>query len=139
VKTMNDQSTTTRETDDLDTAREDVARAEERLSNRWRAAKVAGERTMGRAMSLARPVAVGAAIVGGVALIVRAVARRRRPRPWRATAPAGPPSLMSEMTRAAALALASAAARHLDNRYLAVPAVAGSLSAEEKLVSKVAG
>lgn len=132
---MNDQSTTTHEVDDLDTARQDVARAEARLSDSWRAAKVAGEKTLGRAMSLAKPLAVGAVIVGGVVLLVSAVSRRKRRSPW-AYAPAGPPSLIKETARAAALALASAGARHLANRYLAAPVMAGGMSAEEKLLSK---
>jgi hypothetical protein len=106
-------------------ARENVARAEARLSNRWRAAKVAGEKTVGRAMTVARPVVIGAVVVGGVVWLVTALSRRGRSSPRRFSAPAEPRSLVSEMTRAAALALASAAARHLADRYLTLPAAAG--------------
>jgi hypothetical protein len=122
---MNDPSSTTPlqpadEPTDLDAARRDVARAEARLSNRWRAAKVAGEKSVGRAMSFAKPVLIGAAVVGGIALLVTSLSRRSRPIVRRVSVPTGP-SLLSEVARAAALALASAAARRVAERYLVVP------------------
>jgi hypothetical protein len=133
---MNDESP--QEQTDLDAARRDVARAEARLSNRWRAAKVAGEKTMGRAMTLAKPVLIGTAVVGGVALLVSSLSRRRRGSVRRTSIPSGP-SLLSEVARAAALALASTAARRLADRYLTAPLRAGgALSAPTKLESEAA-
>lgn len=121
---MNEQNEKQEDTD-IDSAREDVARAEARLSNRWRAAKAASEQTLGRAMSLAKPVLIGAAVVGGVVLLVTSLSHRGRPRVRRISVPTEPPSVLKEAMRAAALALASAAARHVAGRYLALPAVAG--------------
>jgi hypothetical protein len=116
---MNDESSTLHNTD-LDAARHDVERAEARLSSRWRAAKVAGEKSVGRAMSLARPVLIGAAVIGGVALLVSSLRRGRRPSARHYSVPTGP-SLAADVARAVALALASTAARRLAERYLTVP------------------
>lgn len=133
---MNEESP--QEHNDLDAARRDVARAEARLSSRWRAAKVAGQKTMGRAMTLAKPVLIGAAVVGGVALLVSSLSRRRRGSVRHSSIPSGP-SLVSEVARAAALALASTAARRLAERYLVVPLRAGGGdSAPAKLESQAA-
>jgi hypothetical protein len=133
---MNDETTMPlEEPTDLDAARRDVARAEERLSSRWRAAKVAGEKSVGRALSVARPVLIGAAVVGGVVWIVSSVVGKRRGR-YRYGAPPTRSSLLGEMTRAAALALASAAAHRVADHYLAVP---GSRESLQGLPSKAGG
>jgi hypothetical protein len=137
---MNDESfPSPQEHTDLDAARRDVARAEARLSNRWRAAKVAGERSMGRALSLAKPVLIGAAVVGGVVFLVTSLSRRGRGSVRRTAIPTGP-SLLSEVARAAALALASTAARRLADRYLVLPLPAdGGISAPTRLDSQATG
>jgi hypothetical protein len=122
----------------LHAAREDVARAEARLSNRWRAAKVAGEKSVGRAMTVVRPVVVGVAVAGGLIWLVSAITRRGRTTPRRFSALAEPPSLLSEMTRAAALALASAGARHLADRYLSLPAAA-NIASDHSILKKPVG
>jgi hypothetical protein len=135
---MNDQSTTTpSEHSDLDAARRDVERAEARLSNRWRAAKVAGEKSVGRAMSFAKPVLIGAAVVGGITLLVTSLTRRGRGSVRRASPPTGP-SLLSEVVRAAALALASAAARRVADRYLTLPVPDGG-TAKRTIEQQAAG
>jgi hypothetical protein len=123
---------------DLDAARRDVARAEARLSNRWRAAKVAGEKSVGRAMSFAKPMLVGAAVAGGIALLVTSLSRRGRSSVRRTSVPTGP-SLVSEVMRAAALALASAAARKVADRYLAVPGRPDSGTPGRRFESQAAG
>ncbi len=105
---------------ELDAARRDVARAEARLSSRWRAAKAAGEQSVGRALSVARPLLIGAVVVGGVTWVVTALVRGRRRGPRRSSGPVES-SILKEMARAAALALASAAARRVAEHYIALP------------------
>ncbi len=129
---------TSDDTTDLDSARRDVARAEERLSSRWRAAKVAGEKSVGRALSVARPVLIGVGVVGGVAWLVSRFVGGSRPK-RRYAAPATGPSLVGEMARAAALALASTAARRLAEKYLAVPGSSEALHGPRGLSTKAAG
>lgn len=113
---MNDDPTTAEEPNDVDSARRNVARAEARLSNRWRAAKLAGEKTVDKAFSVGRPVLIGAVAVGGVAWLVSTLTHRGRAKVRRASAPTEP-SLLGEVARAAALALASTAARRLAERW----------------------
>lgn len=135
---MNDETSPAPNDTDLDTARHDVERAEARLSSRWRAAKVAGEKSVGRAMSLARPVLIGAAVIGGIALIVSSLTRRGRGSSRRYSMPTGP-SLAADVARAAALALASTAARRLAERYLAVPTPSQSDLSGRRLETRGAG
>jgi hypothetical protein len=134
---MNDEFSPALQDTDLDAARHDVERAEARLSSRWRAAKVAGEKSVGRAMSLARPVLIGAAVIGGIALIVSSLTRRGRGSSRRYS-PTGP-SLAADVARAAALALASTAARRLAERYLAVPTPSQSDLSGRRLETQGAG
>jgi hypothetical protein len=129
---------TSDETTDLDTARRDVARAEARLSNRWRAAKVAGEKSVGRALSVARPVLIGVAAVGGMVWLVSRLTGGSRSRPRRYAAPTGP-SLLGDMARAAALAFASTAARRLAETYLHVPGPSEAAARSGSLSAKAAG
>jgi len=122
---------------DLDAARRDVARAEARLSHRWRAAKVAGEKSVGRALSVARPVIIGVAVVGGVVWLVSRLTGGSRSR-RRYAAPSGP-SLAGDLVRTAALAVASTAARRLAERYLAVPDSSEAGLTSRGLSAKAAG
>jgi hypothetical protein len=119
---MHDDPNPSHEPTDLDAARRDVEQAGERLSSRWRAAKVAGERSVSKALSVGRPVIVGVVLVGGAAWLVSSLMRSKR-RGFRAP-PATERSVVAEMARAAALALASTAARRLAERYLVLPAAA---------------
>jgi hypothetical protein len=134
---MNQEHATDHDDTDLDSAREDVARAEERLSSSWRAAKVAGEASVGRAMSVARPLLIGAAVVGGIALLVSSLTRRGQRSARHLTIPSEP-SLLAEMTRAAGLALASAAARRLADRFLSTRTLPGANSSDGGLSAKEA-
>jgi hypothetical protein len=137
---MNHESPTTPDDNtDLDAARRDVARAEARLSNRWRAAKVAGEKSVGRVLSVARPVIIGVAVVGGVAWLVSRLMGGPRPRRRYAAPPATGPSLAGEIARAAAIALASTAARRLAERYFMVPGSSEAGRLPRNLSAKGAG
>jgi hypothetical protein len=98
-------------------AQRDVTKAERALSHRLAEAGVAGQAAMDRAVSLVRPVVLGAVAVAGLVWLVSALRRPRRrgfvrPRSER-------PLLMNEALRAASLSLASAAARHLRERLFA--------------------
>ncbi len=113
---------------DVDEAKREVERAERLLSTRLLEAGVAGNRTLDRALSLARPLIVGAVAVAGVVWLVSALRRPRR-RAWLEPAPARP-SLLKEALRAAALSLASTGARHIGEHFLLASATTPSSSTE---------
>src|SRR3954470_24176725 len=101
----------------MQTAKQDVTRAERALSRRLTEAGAAGQATVSRALSLVRRIVVGAVAVAGLVWLVSALRRPRRrgfvpPRYKR-------PFLMNEALRAASLSLASAAARHLGEKLFA--------------------
>jgi hypothetical protein len=104
---------------DVDAARRDVERAERALSLRLNEASAVGRATLRSVLAVARPVLVGVALVAGAVWLAR---RFKRPR---ASAWLRPPpserSVIAEATRAAALSLASAAARRVAERLLTVP------------------
>jgi hypothetical protein len=103
-------------TNDVDKAKREVERAERLLSTRLHEAGVAGERTLEDALSLARPLVVGAVAVAGVVWLVSLLRRPRR-RPLLAVAPARP-SIMKEALRTVTLSLASTAARRVGEHFL---------------------
>jgi hypothetical protein len=103
------------QSNELDVARREVARAERQFSHRLSEVSAAGEATMKRAVSLAKPVLVGVAVVGGVvwlASLLRRGSRGRAPGPSQ-------PSILREALRSAALSLAAAAARRVGEHFLA--------------------
>ena len=111
---------------DVERAKVEVAQAEAALSKRLHEATVVGEATMKRAFALARPVLVGAVVLGGLVWITSMIRRSRRGR--------GRPvsterSVVSEVVRAAAISLASVTARRLSERLLAAPDATQSISA----------
>ncbi len=111
-------------TTDLDRAELDVAKAEAALSDRLHEATALGEATVKRAFSAAKPILIGAAVVGGVVWIVSMI---RRPR--RSGAGSRERGVAAEVFRVAALSLASVAARRLAERYLTVPELTQSIPA----------
>jgi hypothetical protein len=109
---------------ELDRAQRDVARAEAALSERLHEATALGEATVKRAFSAAKPILIGAAVVGGVVWLVSMMRRPRR----------GPMAsrergVGAEVFRAAALSLASVAARRVAERYLTLPESTQSIPA----------
>lgn len=98
-------------------AKRDVNRAERALSRRLEEAGAAGQATVDRALSLVRPVVIGAVAVAGLVWLVSTLRRPRRrafvPAPYKR------PFLMNEALRAASISLASAAARHLGEQLFA--------------------
>jgi hypothetical protein len=111
---------------DLERAKDEVAQAEAALSDRLHEATAVGEATMKRAFAVARPVLVGAALIGGAVWIASMFRRSRRggERPVMVQR-----SVVAEVVRAAALSLASVAARRLGERLLAAPNATQSISA----------
>jgi hypothetical protein len=112
---------------DLERAEREVAQAEEALSHRLSEAKTAGEETLKRALSVAKPVLIGAAVVGGLVWVVSILRRSNSPRS-RAVAAVTERSVAAEVFRTAALSLASVAARRVAERYLALPDPIQSIS-----------
>ena len=104
---------------DVDAAKLEVARAERALSQSLHDASDAGVATLKHAAGVARPVLIGALAVVGFVWLVRNIRRGRQPG-WRRP-PASERSVLSEVTRAAALSLASTAARRLADRFLHEP------------------
>lgn len=98
-------------------AKRDVERAEQMLSHRLEEAGVAGHATVERALSLVRPVVIGAIAAAGLVWLVSSLRRPRR----RAFVPAEParPSVVREAMRAASLSLASIAARRIGEHLFA--------------------
>jgi len=98
-------------------AKRDVARAERALSRRLSEAGAAGQATVDHAVSLVRPVLIGAVAVAGLVWLASTLRRPRR----RAFVPrqSTRPVLMNEALRAASISLASAAARHLGEHLFA--------------------
>jgi len=111
---------------DLERAKVEVAQAEAALSKRLHEASVVGEATVKRAFALARPVLVGAVVLGGVLWIASMLRRSRR---GGGRSVPSERSVVSEVVRAAALSLASVTARRLGERWLASPDTAQSISA----------
>ena len=111
---------------DLERAKVEVAQAEAALSKRLHEATVVGEATVKRAFALARPVLVGAVVIGGVVWIASMLRRSRHGggRPISTER-----SVVAEVVRAAALSLASVAARRLGERWLSAPDATQSISA----------
>ncbi len=101
---------------DVDRAKREVERAERLLSTRLQEAGVAGDRTLDHAMSLARPLVVGAVAVAGVVWFV-SLFRRPRRRPLFESAPARP-SIVKEALRTVTLSLAATAARRVGEHFL---------------------
>ena len=97
----------------VDTARREVARAESKFSSRLGEATAVGEASIERALSLAKPVLIGVAVVAGI-LWVASLFRRPRRR-WSPSEP----SVLKEAARGAALSLASTAARRVGERLIA--------------------
>jgi hypothetical protein len=100
----------------MDKAKREVERAERMLSTRLHEAGVAGDRTLDNALSLARPLVIGAVAVAGVVWLV-SLFRRPRRRALFEPAPARP-SIMKEALRTVTLSLASAAARRVGEHFL---------------------
>jgi hypothetical protein len=111
--------------DDLEQARRDVTRAERALSHRLHEATELGGATLRRAVSVTRPVLIGVAVVGGVVWLVSMLRRGRRQSRW---TPPSQRSLLAEATRAAALSIASIAARRFAEHYLGAPEATQSIS-----------
>lgn len=108
----------------LRAAKRDVQQAEQALSHRLEEAGVAGHATVEQAVSLVRPLVVGAVATAGLVWLVSALRRPRRrgfvlPERTR-------PSFLNEALRAASLSLASAAARNLGEHLFGVAASAQS-------------
>jgi hypothetical protein len=100
----------------LEAAERDVALAQARFSEDLQRVSTTGKRLTKTIMKGARPALVGVAVVTGVALIV-AVWRSRRSSPTiRFAAMPRRHSLWLELGRAAVLALASSAGKHLAAR-----------------------
>lgn len=116
---------------DVDKAKREVERAERLLSTRLHEAGVAGDRTLDNALSLAKPLIVGAVAVAGVVWLV-SVLRRPRRRPLFA-APAARPSILKEALRTATLSIASTAARRVGEHFLLAQEAADSSPAGRSL------
>jgi hypothetical protein len=99
------------------TAKQNVAQAERALSHRLEEAGVAGQATVDHALSLVRPLVIGAVAAAGLVWLVSTLRRPRR----RGFVPRehARPSVMNEALRAAGLTLASAAARRLGEHLFA--------------------
>lgn len=95
---------------DIDSARDEVFRAQRALSSRVREASVVGEAALARTLAVARPVLIGATVVTGVVVLVALLRRTRRPR---VTNGVSERSLFGQMARTVALSLATVAARRL--------------------------
>jgi hypothetical protein len=119
---MNGERTTlpNGKSNEVDAAKLEVARAERELSRSFHEISDAGMATLNRAKDLARPVLIGAAAVIGVVWLVRRIQRSREPA-WRRPR-STERSVFGEVARAAALSLASTAARRLADHYLHDPA-----------------
>jgi hypothetical protein len=109
-------STTQASSSDVNQAKREVARAERLLSTRLHEAGRAGDRTLTHALSVARPLLIGAATVAGVVWLVSLLRRPRR----QAFLPPAPvrPSIVKEAFRAAALSLATSAAHRMGEHFL---------------------
>jgi len=101
---------------DVDKAKRAVERAERLLSTRLQEAGAAGDRTLDSALSLAKPLVVGAVAVAGVVWLVSLFRRPRRRALFEPT-PARP-SIMKEALRTVTLSLASTAARRVGEHFL---------------------
>jgi hypothetical protein len=112
---------------ELDRAEREVAQAEAALSHRLSEAKTVGEETLKRALSVAKPVLIGVAVVGGLVWIVSMLRRSNSSR-MRPMAAVTERSVAAEVVRTAALSLASVAARRVAERYLASPDLIQSIS-----------
>lgn len=117
---------------DVDQAKRNVERAERLLSTRLHEAGVAGNRTLDQALSIARPLVVGAVAVAGVVWLVSLLRRPRR-RALFAPPPARP-SIMKEALRAATLSLASTAARHAGEHFLSAHEAARASATEHEVL-----
>jgi len=124
---MNDESASVSSVNDVDAAKLEVERAERALSRSLHEVSDAGVATLKRAAGVARPVLIGAAAVVGVVWIVRSIRRAGQPA-WRRPPPTER-SVLGEVLRAAALSLASTAARRLADRLIHEPRGMQSTSA----------
>jgi len=97
-------------TSDIDSARDEVARAQRALSSRVREVSVAGEAALARTLATARPVLIGATVMTGVVVLVALVRRSRRARVTNAVPES---SLLGQVARTVVLSLATVAARRL--------------------------
>ena len=109
------------------TAKRDVDQAGQNLSHRLEEAGLAGQATVDHALSLVRPLVIGAVAAAGLVWLVSALRRPRRrgfvpPERTR-------PSVVNEAFRAAGLTLASAAARRLGEHLFATTAATQSTPA----------
>ena len=95
---------------DIDSARDEVLRAQRALSSRVREASVAGEAALARTLAVARPVLIGATVATGVVVLVALLRRSRRSR---VTNGAPESSLFGQVARTVVLSLATVAARRL--------------------------
>lgn len=104
----------------VDAAERDVARAHAKFSADLERVSYAGRKLTNKIVNSARPALVGVAVVTGVALIV-AVLRSRRAHPQVSflSAPRQA-SAWTGLARAALIALASSAGRHLAAKIIAV-------------------
>jgi hypothetical protein len=109
------------------TAKQNVAQAERALSHRLEEAGVAGQATIDHALSLVRPLVIGAVAAAGLVWLVSALRRPRR-RGFVARQRTRP-SVMNEALRAAGLTLASAAARRLGEHLFSTADAAQSTPA----------
>jgi hypothetical protein len=96
-----------------------VFRAEQDLSNRLQEATTAGKESAEKLLNAAKPALIGAAIVLGVVVVASLFRGSRRRSIWQRPAQR---SLFGEIARAAALSLASSAARNFGERYLSAAA-----------------
>jgi hypothetical protein len=101
----------------LAAAARDVALAQEKFSADLRRVSDAGQRLTQNVMKNARPVLLGVAVVTGVGLIVTLWRARRRPRSLRLVSGPERRSPFWELGKAAVVALASSAGRHLAVKY----------------------
>jgi len=113
---------------DVDDAKHEVARAERALSRSLHDASAAGRATMERAVSLAKPLLVGVAVVAGIVWLVKRARRARKP-VW--LKQPSERSVLAEAARAATLSLASAGARKLAEHWLMAPEPAAAANAAQ--------
>ena len=111
------------------TAKREVKRAENALSQRLEEAGVAGHATVEQALGLVRPLVISAVAAAGLVWLVSALRRPRRrgfvlPERTR-------PSVLNDALRAASLSLASAAARSLGQHLFATADAAQSTRRDE--------
>ncbi len=103
-------------TSELERAALDVKNAERALAHRVHEATALGEEKIKHAVAAARPVLIGVAVLAGLVVVASLLRRSSRSRGMLGRSPER--SVLAEATRAAALALASVAARRLAERFL---------------------